>query len=673
MPIQPLPDHLINQIAAGEVVERPASVVKELIENSLDAGATSIRVELRAGGLELIRITDNGGGIPKAELPLALARHATSKIASLDELQRVSTLGFRGEALPSIASVSRLTLKSHQVGSEHGWQVSYELTPSHAKAELEVSAIPADTAATDMAAEHLSAALDPTPDAVREGTVVDVRELFYNVPARRKFMRTERTELNHCETVVKKLALARFDCAFELLHNGRSLFRWPVALERQAAERRVAGVLGEEFISHASHIEFGIERQHLSLHGWIAKPTYTRSQGDQQFVYLNGRVVRDRVITHALRQAYADHVYHQRFPAYLLYLQMDPQLVDINVHPGKQEVRFRESRDVHGFLRKCVADALASLNPESELARSPAAAPATDAGTSHSANPSAAVAEPSPGSGTGYNAMQVQRPLALSAERTLELMQQLAAPAAAPTSAPTAGSVSTPGEPAGAISTGVAAVSASAGNDTSLDYAGFDPQTGEEYPLGFALGQLHGVYVLAQNRQGLVIVDAHAAHERITYENLKRQFDDNKIVSQTLLVPIGLQVSEQEADCAEQQATVFSELGVEVLRRGPTKIEIRAMPALLQGADAAGLVSDVLSDLLTHTSSERIRQSINDILSSMACHGSVRANRQLSLAEMNALLRLIERTEHSGQCNHGRPTWRAMPLSELDAGFLRGR
>ena len=570
--------------------------------------------------------------------------------------------------MPSIASVSRLTLKSHQAGNEHGWQVSYEPSAIQSKAGQEVSAATIEHTAGEHSAsaspDRDKACLDLTPDAVRDGTVVDVRELFYNVPARRKFMRTERTELNHCDTVVKKLALARFDCAFELVHNGRSLFRWPVADYRQAAEKRVAGVLGEEFIAQASHLESGIERQHLSLHGWIAKPTYTRSQGDQQFVYLNGRVVRDRVITHALRQAYADHVYHQRFPAYLLYLQMDPQLVDVNVHPGKQEVRFRESRDVHSFLRKCVADALASLNPESELAGSPDALSISDALT----NESDGAAQHRRASVAGYSAVapqiQVQRPLALSAERSLELMQQLGAPSAV------AGADNSVSMPDGATNR----VGSPAGvKETTIDNAGFDPQTGEEYPLGFALGQLHGVYVLAQNRQGLVIVDAHAAHERITYENLKQQFDDNRIVSQPLLVPIGMQVNEQEADCAEQQAEVFNELGMEVLRRGPTKIEIRAMPALLQGADAAGLVRDVLSDLLTHTSSERIRQSINDVLSSMACHGSVRANRQLSLAEMNALLRLIEGTEHSGQCNHGRPTWRAMPLSELDAGFLRGR
>lgn len=669
MPIQPLPDHLINQIAAGEVVERPASVVKELIENSLDAGATSIKVELRAGGLELIRISDNGGGIPGAELPLALARHATSKIASLDELQSVSTLGFRGEALPSIASVSRLSLKSHQAGSEHGWQVSYDSSSAPPVAEL--SALSTTSAATTETAVRSAgdvarnaSSLELTPDAVREGTVVEVRELFYNVPARRKFMRTERTELNHCDSVVKKLALARFDCAFELVHNGRSLLRWPIAKDRLACEKRVAGVMGKEFVANALHMETALDGQQLGLHGWIAKPTFTRSQGDLQYVYLNGRVVRDRVITHALRQAYADHVYHQRFPAYLLYLTMDPQQVDINVHPGKQEVRFRESRNLHSFLRKGVADALASISPANEL-------PDNSAPSGDPEQPSAAVGTTVNSSGSDRSAINTfgarsQQPLVLSTERTVELMQQLGAPSHAfPEGQQSGEQTSAVGVAMGVQDVGTAGM--------PVDTAGFDPQTGEEYPLGFALGHLHGVYVLAQNRQGLVVVDAHAAHERITYENLKQQFENNRIVSQPMLVPIGIQVSEAEADCAEQQADVFAELGVDLLRRGPRKIEIRAMPALLQGADAAGLIRDVLADLMTHSTSERIRQSINDILSRMACHGSVRANRQLSLAEMNALLRLIERTEHSGQCNHGRPTWRTIPLAELDAGFLRGR
>ncbi len=671
MPIQPLPDHLINQIAAGEVVERPASVVKELIENSLDAGATSVKVELRAGGLELIRITDNGGGIPRAELPLALARHATSKIASLDELQNVSTLGFRGEALPSIASVSRLSLKSHQAGSEHGWQVSYESSGAQAVAELaDPESATASVATSNVISSGSPPALELTPDAVREGTVVEVRELFYNVPARRKFMRTERTELNHCDGVVKKLALARFDCAFELVHNGRSLLRWPIANDRLACEKRVAGVMGEEFVANAMHMETALDGQQLKLHGWIAKPTFTRSQGDLQYLYLNGRVVRDRVITHALRQAYADHVYHQRYPAYLLYLTMDPQQVDINVHPGKQEVRFRESRNLHSFLRKGVADALASITPADELSQDPTQPVDSSHASFTSDNPSrAAGTDRAPGPSNAFGARS-QQPLPLSTERTLELMQQLGAPSP---QTMTSNEELLQAPHGGNMSGGIAGVKDAASAGVDIGNAGFDPQTGEEYPLGFALGHLHGVYVLAQNRQGLVLVDAHAAHERITYENLKHQFEINRIVSQPLLVPIGVQVSEAEADCAEQRSDVFADLGVELLRRGPRKVEIRAMPALLQGADAEGLIRDVLADLMTHSSSERIRQSINDILSRMACHGSVRANRQLSLSEMNALLRLIERTEHSGQCNHGRPTWRTIPLAELDAGFLRGR
>jgi len=643
MAIQQLPDHLINQIAAGEVVERPSSVVKELVENSLDAGATSIKIELRAGGLELVRVSDNGAGIPKEELKLALGRHATSKIASLDDLQGVMTLGFRGEALPSIASVSRLSLKSHRGSAEHGWQVSYHevaLAGDHAGGSSDSGA---------------SGAVMPDliPDAIRDGTVVEVRDLFANVPARRKFMRTERTEFKHCDTLIRKLALARFDCGFELAHNGKTIFKFPVADTREASERRIAAVLGDAFMQQATYVETRVESEDLSLHGWLAKPTFTRSQGDMQHVFLNGRLIRDRVVTHALRQAYADHVYHQRFPAYVLYLQMDPQKVDVNVHPGKQEVRFSDSRTIHNFLRKTVADVLASINPSGELGGqqpeqvSGQTAPSGDQRVHGGSSPPGSFAG---GQGAPYS-VRDQRALGFSPTAELALMQQLgAAPAQAPAQAPATASMAESPEP-----------------------ASFDPDTGEEYPLGFAIGHVHGVYILAQNRDGIVVVDAHAAHERITYEKLKQQFEENQVASQPLLVPLNLQVSETEADLAEQHVAVFAELGVDVLRRGPVKLEVRSMPAILESADAESLVRDVLSDLASYKSSERLRQSINDILSRMACHGSVRANRKLSFTEMNALLRLIEQTPHSGQCNHGRPTWCTLTLAELDARFLRGR
>lgn len=669
MPIKLLPDHLVNQIAAGEVVERPASVVKELVENSLDAGATSIKIELRAGGLDLIRITDNGHGIPEDELQLALGRHATSKISSLEELQNVMTLGFRGEALPSIASVSRLSVKSHTRNSEHGWLVRYSDLVSIREAEAALET-------TQQTGQPGESRVELTPDPVRNGTVVEVRELFYNVPARRKFMRTERTEFKHCDSLIKKLALARFDCAFELLHNGRQLFKWSAADSRQACEKRVAAVLGEAFIAEATYVETSIGAQQLKLHGWLAKPAYTRSQGDLQYVYLNGRNIRDRVVTHALRQAYADHVYHQRFPAYLLYLKMDAQEVDVNVHPGKQEVRFRDSRTLHNFLRKTVADALSELSPATELANSAHSAATSEAGAepgstaSHAQRAHAGTSSAVTGTGSslgaaGYRSTPTsgqsserdyepafgqnsgQKTMSFNPGRELELMQQLGAPAGS-----------------------------SEFHEVREDLPeaqSFDPETGEEYPLGFALGQLHGVYVLAQNRNGLVVVDAHAAHERITYEKLKEQFDNSSIASQPLLVPVSLRVAEQEADLAEQYAEVFADLGLDLLRRGPLALEIHAMPALLQGADGETLVRDVLADLGSYSSSERLRQEINEILSRLACHGSVRANRRMSIAEMNALLRLIEQTEHSGQCNHGRPTWSVMSLSELDAKFLRGR
>lgn len=656
MAIQQLPDHLINQIAAGEVVERPASVVKELVENSLDAGAGFIRIELRAGGLELIRVSDDGGGIPKDELTRALARHATSKISNLDDLHGVMTLGFRGEALPSIASVSRLTLKSHQPAAEHGWQVSYQ------EAALAESA----GSGAGRLNDGPTPAATPTPDPVRDGTVVEVRELFANVPARRKFMRTERTELKHCDTLIRKLALARFDCGFELIHNGKTLFSWPSALTREASEKRVAAVLGEAFMQHATYVETQVESNSESerpeLHGWLASPTFTRSQGDMQHVYLNGRLIRDRVVSHALRQAYADHVYHQRFPAYLLYLRMNPHHVDVNVHPGKQEVRFSDSRTIHNFLRKTVADVLASINPSDErsaLAAEEGGAEVRENGgrrsvsflPDHSSNRSS--------SGGANYSVRDQRPLGFSPANELALMQQLGAPAF-------------PENPTGQSAANSLATIAN-GENAQPEPASFDPDTGEEYPLGFAIGQVHGIYILAQNRDGIVVVDAHAAHERITYEKLKKQFDEQQVASQPLLVPVSIQLSETEADLGEHHVEVFAELGLELLRRGPQNLEVRSMPAILKHADAEKLVRDVLSDLANYETSERLRQSINEILSRMACHGSVRANRKLSVAEMNALLRLIEQTAHSAQCNHGRPTWCTYTLAELDARFLRGR
>ncbi len=667
MTIQQLPDHLINQIAAGEVIERPASIVKELLENSLDAGSTHIVIDLQKGGLAKIRISDDGCGIPKDELSLALSRHATSKISSMEDLHSVSSLGFRGEALPSIASVSRLVLRSKVRSAEHGWSIEY-----------------AD-----------AAILEPKPDPQQDGTSIEVSELFYNVPARRKFMRTERTEFQHCESVVKKLALARFDCAFTLIHNNRTIFKWPVATTQTKSEQRVAGVCGNEFIAKALYLdtrsrnslgspeddsvsdtslELNGSNRIPTLHGWIAEPTFTRSQADMQYVYLNGRVIKDRVVSHAIKQAYADLVYHQRHAAYVLFLSMDPVLVDVNVHPGKQEVRFSDSRNVHSFLRKTISAALAELRPADAvedpslpgapqlsawstasgdtavLERSQAAL-GTESSTAHmrSLHP---VGRSMPAQQQSAGAPWSQSSMRLAVRDQLSGLQAL-----------TAGLESTAG---GAADNGYSA-------QPHAIPPGVDPETGEEYPLGFALAHLHDIYILAQNRSGLVLVDAHAAHERITYEELKRSFDQGGIASQSLLVPVMVPVSRREADTLEDCQALLAGLGLEVDRMGPEQLSVRAVPLLLQKGDAAALLRDVLADFISYQTVERIQHQMNDVLSSMACHGSVRANRHLTQPEMNALLRAIETTEFSGQCNHGRPTWTQLSTAELDQLFLRGR
>jgi len=547
------------------------------------------------------------------QLPLALCRHATSKISTIEDLQRVSSLGFRGEALPSIASVSRLTLKSHAADDDHGWCLSYTNAdrPSGGAEQTD----------DDDSLTVVSTASRVVPDAIRDGSIIEVRDLFYNLPARRKFMRTDRTEFQHCESTLKKLALARFDCAFELVHNNKMVLR-------------LSG---------------------LTLSGWIAKPSYTRSQGDLQHVYLNARAVKDRVITHAVRLAYSDHVYHQRSPAYVLYLGIDPEMVDVNVHPGKLEVRFRDSRMLHNFLRKTIADALAEFSPAhpvpagegtATVTRSDgslgAAASGKDIAGSVESNIAQSRRSVSSSAGyPGYTAMnsRPQGNLPLSVKDEMSLMQKLAGTDA---------------------------------NNPDLPQ-GFDPETGEEYPLGFALAHLHGVYILAQNREGMIVVDAHAAHERITYEKLKQQYVSGEIATQPLLLPVKVTVAEHEADLFENSGTLCSELGFDIQRRGPSTLEVNAIPAILVKADAANLLQDILSDLASIGTSERIQSQMFDVLSTMACHGSVRANRKLSVAEMNALLRSIEQTDNSGQCNHGRPTWVAMPLSEIDKRFLRGR
>ena len=592
MRIHNLPSQLINQIAAGEVVERPASVIKELVENSLDAGATRIDVDIEQGGLRLMRVRDNGHGIHPDDLVLALSRHATSKIATLEDLEQVVSMGFRGEALPSIASVSRFTLTSHGRDSDQAWRID------------------SDGATVSAAA----------PAAHPIGTTIEVHDLFFNTPARRKFLRSEKTEFGHVEEMVRRIALSRFDVEFNLRHNERAVCRLRGGQQISDSEQRVAELCGAEFLANAFRIEHAAAG--LRLHGWIAAPTFSRSQPDRQYFFVNGRMVRDKLAGHAVRQAYHDVLYHGRHPAFVLYFELDPARVDVNAHPAKSEVRFRDSRLVHDFLFHTVHEALAAAR----------------AGNAEVAPPTALTAAPnSPQAfqtGANYGGGQ-QHAIDLSVR---EQMHTYAALHPAP------GASITPITEQAAVP-----------------------------PLGYALAQLHGIYILAENAAGLVLVDMHAAHERITYERLKAAQGGASMQAQPLLVPVSVAVSAREADAAETQVEWFAQLGFEIDRTGPQQLRVRQVPALLAQADIPSLLRDVLADLLTHGSSVRVAEAQNELLSTMACHGSVRANRRLTLPEMNALLRDMEHTERSGQCNHGRPTWRQMSIEELDRLFLRGR
>lgn len=586
MPIQQLPGHLINQIAAGEVVERPASVVKELVENCLDAGADDIHVDIAAGGAKLIRVRDNGSGIDRAELALALSRHATSKISSLEDLESVVSLGFRGEALPSIASVARLVLTSRTASDDTAWQVDAD--------GGEVSG--------------------PRPAAHARGTTVEVHDLFYNTPARRRFLRTERTEFGHIEKWLRRLALSRPGVAFTLTHNRRTVLKLPAAGSREQQLARLASLCGEAFADQALYLEH--ETDGVAMQGWIALPTYNRSQPDQQFWFVNGRSISDRTLAHAARHAYRDVLFHGRFPAYVLSLAMDPAGVDANAHPAKHEVRFRDGRRVHGIVSQTLEAALRDTRPGG-----------------HAPAPASIVRYPE----------ATQRPIPLpGVERS---------------------------GPAN-VREALAAYGALSGTSAAMRV---DAEPGDVPPLGFAIAQLAGVYILAENSDGLVVVDMHAAHERITYEKLKRSFADRSIVCQPLLVPVTIAVAENEADHVEQSARDLEALGLSVQRIGATTVVVREVPALLKDSDVESLLRDLLSDMGEAGSSSRVEDASDEFLATMACHHSVRANRRLSLDEMNALLREMETTERADQCNHGRPTWTAISMAELDRLFLRGQ
>jgi len=595
-----LSQRLSNQIAAGEVVERPASVVKELLENSLDAGADRIDIELEKGGIKLIRIRDNGVGVEKEDLPLALNRHATSKIKELDDLEKVVSLGFRGEALASISSVSRLTMISRTPDASEAWKV--------------------ETEGRDMDAKLSPAAHPP-------GTNVEVRDLFFNTPARHKFLRTEQTEYKRIDEMIKRLALSRFDVGFNVQHNQRAVHRYESAVSESEIIRRVSQICGSAFMDNTVSID--MEANGVRLRGWVSLPTFSRSQSDLQHFYVNGRAIRDKLVSHAIKQAYRDVLYHGRHPAFVLYLELDPALVDANVHPTKHEVRFRDGRLVHDFLFSALHRSLADVRPADSL--EPAL---SEDSIAESPNMYRQSSMRYSGSGGGsYGSMLSRNDI----QNQLQSFSDFNASAS--------------------------------GAQPSFQ----DNEDEEIPPLGYAIAQLHGIFILAQNAHGLVVVDMHAAHERITYEYMKSAMSDDGIKTQPLLVPVALAVSEGEADCAEEHKQALEQLGLTLERIGPESISIRQVPVILKSADVEQLVRDVLSDFLEHGSSNRIESHRDEILSTMACHGSVRANRHLTIPEMSALLRDMERTERSGQCNHGRPTWTQMSLGDLDKLFLRGK
>jgi len=611
--IQQLSPRLANQIAAGEVVERPASVIKEVLENSIDAGATQIDVEVEAGGTKLIKVRDNGVGISQDDLPLALARHATSKIYHLDDLEAVASLGFRGEALASISSVSRLTLTSNQAEDGPGWVVT---------------------------AEGIDMATSVRPAAHVRGTTIEVRDLFFNTPARKKFLRTERTEFNKIDEVVKRLALCNFEVGFQLAHNGRVIHNFKPAHSQAEMERRVSQICGPAFMQQALFVD--IERMGLRLWGWMGLPTFSRSQADLQHFFVNGRMIRDRVVTHAVKQAYQDVLYHGRHPAYALYFELDPATVDVNVHPTKHEVRFRDSRSVHDFLFKTLHKTIADVRPSADTLSTVANTQNGELSSySHTAQQPMMTSEPEP----EQSRMPLWQPQRESFDQHTQFTSYGAlhpAPAASP-------------------------IEVSAPNSI------YEVDSGDAPPLGFAIAQLKGIYILAENDEGMVLVDMHAAHERITYERLKSAWEGEGLKPQPLLVPISFSLSEREADCADENAELLLKLGVELERVGPESMLIRQVPNLLKDAQVESLVRDILSDIIENGSSSRVLEQHNELLSTMACHGSVRANRKLTIPEMNALLRDMEHTERSGQCNHGRPTWTRLTMSELDKLFLRGR
>ena len=614
--IHRLSDLLVNQIAAGEVVERPASVLKEVLENAVDAGARAIEVQLEQGGVRRIRVADDGGGIDRDELALALERHATSKISTLDDLEHVGTMGFRGEALAAIAAVARTSITSRATGASHAWRI-------------------------DGGDRSLS------PAALNQGTVVDVADLYYNTPARRKFLKTEATEYAHCDDMFRRIALARPDVGMQLSHNGRVIHRLPAG----APDARVAALMGDDFLQHAREVSAagGI----LSLSGFASLPAYSRTSRDAQFFFVNGRFVRDRLLTHAVREAYTDILHGSRHPAYVLFLELDPAGVDVNVHPAKIEVRFRESRAVHQFVYHAVKRVLA----ESGAGRIEPPTTSTPAMT----NPGAGIAANAaryPASGHAPGPGQTQYSSARPWAAAFQQQGQLAMDSASRAYLDFAASAQH--------------LAVSQTPSASSTFAPQLPEGGDAPPLGFALAQLHGVYILAQNRAGLVLIDMHAAHERILYEKLKTVLDGRPSI-QRLLIPAVFSVGAKDMAAAEDCNEVLAGMGFEVSAAGPQELAVRSVPALLANAPVAELMRKLLEELREYPASEVVTARRNELLATMACHAAVRANRQLTLPEMNALLRDMEATERADQCNHGRPTWTQLTMGDLDRFFMRGQ
>ncbi len=612
MRIHRLSSHLSNQIAAGEVIERPASVVKELIENSLDAGASEIEIEIERGGEKLIGVRDNGCGIHQEDLILALDRHATSKLLSADDLAAIQTLGFRGEALASMNSVSRLELQSRQklTGKENrdsGWRIFSDSMM----------------------------AVTQEPCAHPIGTSVLVRDLFFNTPARKKFLKNERIEFGHIENLVKRVALSHFHVGFRLIHNGRVALHLPPAETLLEREKRVAIVCGQTFLEHALSIE--VEHAGLKIFGWVAQPTFSRSQADTQYFYVNYRCIKDKIVTHAVRQAYEDVLYNQRHPAYVLFFELDPHQVDVNAHPTKHEVRFRESRMVHDFIFKSLHQAIADIRPNVE-------------------KPFTAVIDSDVGA-TGGRPLYKQTPSVQSfvAQQNIEqyqILYQTGRPPVAPT----------------------LEQSLPSGIKLGDALEGPPPTAPTPIPvLGYAIAQLKGIYILAENEKGLILVDMHAAHERILYEEMKTSRQSGHLIAQPLLIPVTLCVSEQEASQVEEHLEFFHSLGLGIERMGPETLAIKQVPEVLKKADVAQIIHDIIADLATLGESKRLEETMNHIMGNMACKAAIKANHRLTLPEMNAILRAMEVVPRSGQCNHGRPTWIQLTLEELDKFFLRGR